>query len=198
MALRTTDFSDPAVQAITREVASLAARPEQHRRLLDAAPPEQLSIAAPHPVYVLGLDAVAEGAGLERAEQVGQRCLIMSDDGAVATAEIADPEASAGVTTTRGPFTEATVKTIDEVEAWSEVEREDFEMRLLRIPALYLMALWLHREDGTEDLFSPLEPAPLSLDPQASYSWEELAKVLRPEAQKVLEGPDYRSGTSPA
>ncbi|HEX5928717.1 MAG TPA: hypothetical protein VFY48_04910 [Solirubrobacterales bacterium] len=189
MALRAAKFSDDAVQAITAEVANLATRPAQYERLLGGAPPENLTIAAPHPVYSLGLDALVEGSGLERAEQVGQRCLIMNDENAVATAEIVDEAGGSGVTTTRGPFTHSTVTTIDEVEGWQKVEEGDYEMRLLRIPALYLMSLWAHSADGETDLFSPLEPAPQGLDPKQSYSWEELAEVLRPLAKKQLDGP---------
>ena len=122
----------------------------------------------------------------------------MSSDNAVATAEVVDPEGNAGVTTTRGPFTAATVTTIDEVEGWDEVAEQDFEMRLLRIPALYLMTLWLHREDYVGDLFSPLEPAPEGLDPQARYSWGELVEVLRPQAEKVLERPEGTVEPRPA
>ena len=38
MALHTTDLSPAAVQAITDEVANLAAQPERHERLLAGAP----------------------------------------------------------------------------------------------------------------------------------------------------------------
>ena len=190
MSLRAREFSPSAVKAIAGQVANLAARPEQRERYLAGAAPEQLKLAAPHPVYTLSLKALAGNADVEEAELVGQRCLILSDDDAVATAEIVDPEGSDGVTTTRGPFTEATVATIDEVEGWDEVRERDYEMRLLRIPALYVMALWLHDEGGGEDLFSPLAPVPEGLDEHKRYTWDELSEILQQQAKRLLDNPE--------
>ncbi|HET6998209.1 MAG TPA: hypothetical protein VFI03_06430 [Solirubrobacterales bacterium] len=190
MSLRATEFSEDATKAIATEVAGLAARPEQRERYLGGAPVEKLKLAAPHLVYTLGLKDLAGNPGIDEAKPIGHRCLIMSNDDAVATAEIADPEGAEGVTTTRGPFTEATVATIDEVEGWDEVRERDYELRLLRIPALYVMALWLHDGDGGEDLFSPLAPVPEGLDEHKRYTWAELTDILRPQAARLLDAPE--------
>ncbi len=188
MSLRAAKLSPQATEAIASEVAGLAAHPASRERFLGGAGPEQgLQLAAPHPVYTMGLEALAGEPSIEEAELVGQRCLVVSEDQPVAAAEIGDSEAAGGVATTRGPFTEGTVAAIGEVERWDEVAERDYELRLLRVPALYVMALWLHGDEEGEDLFTPLAPVPEGLEEHARYSWRELTDALRPRARQQLE-----------
>ena len=92
MALRSVELSDSALETIRAGVARLAARPEFRDRALGGA---KLDAAAPHDVYTLGLAALAEGKGLQAAEPVGRRVLLMRDAAPVAAAELDDPEGGA-------------------------------------------------------------------------------------------------------
>jgi hypothetical protein len=60
---------------------------------------------------------------------------------------------------------------------------DEFELRLLRIPAVYSVNLWLH---GTRsDYLVPLEPAPPSLESGTIYEPEDALDHLRHDATEV-------------
>ena len=60
---------------------------------------------------------------------------------------------------TEGPFVAATDKAVKAIRKLPKLEAAGYELRLLRIPALYVMALWLH--SLVDDLVIPLEPSPI-------------------------------------
>lgn len=193
MTLRPAELSDSALETIRDGVARLADRPEYRDRALGAARAEPLELVAPHDVYTLGLDALAEGTGLGAAQPVGRRVLIMRAQEPVATAELDDPDGAGGLTATEGPFTEATAKAISEVESWPAVVEGDYELRVLRLPALYFMALWLKDRSDGDDLIVPLAPAPVGIEAGRSYDEEELLGVLRDRARWRLDAADDAS-----
>jgi hypothetical protein len=192
MALRSLALSDSALETIRAGVARLAARPEYRDRGLGRA--EGLDVAAPHDVYTVGLDALAAGGGLEAAEPVGRRVLLMRGADPVATAELDDPEGAGGLSANEGPFAEATARAISRVESWPEVADGDYELRVLRLPALYLMALWLKDESGDRDLVVPLDPAPAGIEAGRGYDADELLAELRERARSRLEDADDEAG----
>ena len=55
----------------------------------------------------------------------------------------------------------------------------DFEPRLLMAPALYVCAVWLFSETGTDDLFIPLAPAPAPYKPAPDTRAESLMQHLQ-------------------
>lgn len=193
MTLRPAELSDSALEAIREGVARLAGRPAYRDRGLGGAREEDLDVAAPHDVYTLGLDALAAGKGLEAARPVGRRVLIMRAEQPVATAELDDPEGGGGLSATEGPFTEATATAISQVEGLPAVSERDYELRMLRLPALYFMALWLKDEAGTNDLIVPLDPAPAGIEPGRTYDEDELLGELRKRARSRLEESDDES-----
>lgn len=185
MTLRPAALSDSALEAIRDGVAGLARRPEYRDRALGRA--EALDVAAPHDVYTLGLDALEAGQGLDAAELVARRVLIMRARDAVATAELDESET---LSATEGPFAAATAAAISQVESWPAVAEGDYELRVLRLPALYFMALWLKDESGNDDLIVPLEPAPDGIEGGRGYDEEEIVGELRERARARLAEAD--------
>jgi hypothetical protein len=120
---------------------------------------------------------------LEAAKPIAWRYLLVNEDTALSAAELIERED--GTLTfaemNTGPFVQATADIVAAAERLDEVSRGDFELRLLRVPSVYLVALWLRGNDA--DLLLPLPPAPDGLDAGHVYSPTEILVILRPQAQ---------------
>jgi hypothetical protein len=129
-------------------------------------------------VYFVGLDDVAQGRILSAARPTSWRYILINGDRAQAAAELSiddDVEVEGFSHVDGGPFVEsmlAGVAFAEEVEASRGV---DYELRLLSVPSLYLVALWLH---GAHDLLVPLAPAPGGLEPERAYTEEQMFPAL--------------------
>jgi hypothetical protein len=126
-------------------------------------PPGPLALAQPHQIFSLGLADLAAGRGLEAAKSTGWRYLVHAGENPVASAETSvAPTGSEHVFSAfnSGPLVASTVEAIRMVQGLPQVSRGTFEMRLLRVPALYFTALWVHGAQATDDVLVPLEPSP--------------------------------------
>lgn len=66
----------------------------------------------------------------------------------------------------------------------ARVREHDYEARLFRVPALSLLALWLHTA-GALDLFVAVGPPPPGLEPNRVYDDEEFMPAVRAAAGRV-------------
>jgi hypothetical protein len=189
MTLRVAEPSPDTIEAVRSQLSELAGRADFRARRLARANPTAIGLAAPHDVYTLGLDEIAAGAPLDAARVVGRRFLVMDGDDAVASAEVAEVDGS-GFQSNEGPFVAATAAAIAHAESDRELADGSFELRVLRIPALYLMALWLKDDDGGSDVVIPIAPAPAPLEPLRSYPPEKLMSELAGQARARLEAQD--------
>ncbi|MFC0097690.1 hypothetical protein ACFFKH_09130 [Micromonospora marina] len=143
---------------------------------------DSLDVSTPHQVFTLGLDDVLAGGGIDRAQPAGWRYLVEQAGQPVASAETtAGPDGSQEVSQfTEGPFVDATDKALKVVRKLPKLEAAGFELRLLRIPAVYQMALWLH--SAKEDLLVPLAPSSIGKEGKAmpaSEFFADLAELAR-------------------
>ena len=135
---------------------------------LSAAAPADLSLAVPHRVYNLGLADVKGRNPLGKAKPSAWRYLVLEQGAVIAAAEAVQRSPSAKPLfshTNEGPFVESTAKAIEAAEQLPEVETGKYELAVLRVPALYVVALWL-KGTGTkppDDILIPLDPAPAGL-----------------------------------
>lgn len=155
-------------------------------KALRGARKEQLDVTTPHRVFTMGLDDVASGAGLDRAQPGGWRYLVEDGGQLIASAEATERDDGGFELSqfTEGPFVAATDKAVKAVRKLPQLAAAGFELRLLRIPALYMMALWLHA--AAADLLVPLAPSPIGKDGKAMLASEffgDLADEVRPAAQ---------------
>ena len=156
--------------------------------------PEELSHSEPHPVYVATLDDLVAGKLLAGAKQTSWRYLLVQGDAPVAEAELAaarrGKQRAKGedlefLGLTHGPFTRATVDALSAAEQLPQVARADYELRLLKVPAVYLVALWLHGDD--QDILVPVGDPPAGLERNKPYSEQEILVALRDVAVRTKE-----------
>jgi hypothetical protein len=143
-------------------------------------------LSAPHPVYTASAQHVIDGGVLAAAQLTGWRSIVSKDGQPVAALE------SDG-SVHQGPFVAGTVDAARVAEERFGGDARDFELRLLRIPAAYTVALWLHAPD--DDVLIPLAPAPPSLRPNQPVSEAEFTAALQPLAQARLTSPDRTSSS---
>ncbi len=158
---------------------------------------ESLSHSEPHPVYFVPLDALADGKLLAAAKQTSWRYLLVQDNAAIAEAELSvgrrgakgaagRPLEFAGLT--HGPFAAATVDALGAAERLPQVASSDYELRLLRIPAVYLVALWLH--GATDDILIPMGDPPGGLKKNQPYTESAVIEALRGAAGQAKQFDD--------
>jgi hypothetical protein len=151
-------------------------------KALRGARKDHLALSAPHQVFTMGLDDITSGAGLDRARPVGWRFLIEEDGKLIASAETTPaPDGTHEVSHfNEGPFEAATDNAMKAVRKLPQLQAVDYELRLLRIPALYMMALWLHAP--ATDLLVPLSPSPIGKEGKpvpATQFFTDLAELAR-------------------
>lgn len=80
----------------------------------------------------------------------------------------------------------STAAALRAAETLGPVQEGTFELRLLRVPALYLVALWRHASAG-DDLFMPLDPAPAPFEARRAYTDSDFAKLTAGLARDAIE-----------
>jgi len=158
-----------AVAAVVREhLVRMSTLGRFRTKRLSAAAPASLSLAVPHRVYNLGLSDIKGANSVGKAKPSAWRYLVVEEGTVIAAAEAIQRTANAKPlfsNTNEGPFVDSTAKAIEAAEHLPEVEAGNYEIAVLRVPALYLIALWL-KGAGTkppDDIFIPLDPAPAGL-----------------------------------
>nr|WSY56518.1 hypothetical protein OG999_44545 [Streptomyces sp. NBC_00886] len=135
----------------------------------------------PLPVHVL--DRITpEGTAVTRL--AGWRFLIRCGDRAVAAAEtMLTPDGWAFSHFFEGPYIASTERALRQAENMKGA----YQPRLLSVPGLYMLTLWLHEDltaDGTDghpaatDLLVPLAPAPPGIAAHRPHRVAELLPVL--------------------
>jgi hypothetical protein len=186
MTLRGAAMTDESIEVVRSQLSELAGREGFPQRALNRADPAALALAAPHDVYFLGLRDIAAGASLDAATLVGRRVLVMDGATPIASAELGERDDDFRFQANEGPFVESTAAAITRAEADPELADGDYEVRVLRIPALYFMGIWLKHERDGSDVVIPLDPAPALVDAQRKYAPDELLAELREPARARL------------
>lgn len=144
-----------------------------------------LALSQPHQVFTLGLSDLLAGNGLNTMRPTGWRYLIQDGDNALAAAEAVSTGAGdehVFSTFNEGPFVASTAAALKSVQGLPQVAAGSFEPRLLHVPAIHAMGLWLHNAEAGNDLVVPLAPSPIDSPagqaiPIAQYLQEVAAKA---------------------
>ena len=146
---------------------------------LAAARIESLHLSLQHAVYNLTAEDVVTGLGLAAASLTAWRHLVDHDGAAVATVELTAGGAADGYLVIEGPRAAGFAAAVDRAEALDEADPIDFDLRVLRVPALNVELVWLSGPDPAHDLFLPVDPAPAPFEPSRSYTVPEALAGLR-------------------
>jgi hypothetical protein len=151
----------------------------------------------PHPVYELGLDDLAEGKGLEAARLVAWRYLLIDNNQVRQAAEITEDPRSGGsqFNALTSGFAAGAEQAFGLAERLPEVQKTAYEVRSLRVPALYVMALWLRDSHGGEDRFIVLPPTFPPFPPLQPYKGSDLLALLHQQAAR--KAPLEKQATPP-
>ena len=118
---------------------------------------------------------------LADAPMTAWRYLVEQNGAAVASAEVGvDPTGSVRGFDhlNEGPFVQATAAAERAAAKLPQVRDGRVEARIVRIPALYVMALWLKNLDGDDDVVIPMAPAPQFLEANRPYTEREFLNAL--------------------
>lgn len=154
------------------------------------------SLGSPMPVYHLGADALAERRGLAAASQVGWLTSVRNDTevmGSLEFAPVARPRKGQPpvrfASFTQGPLHRGIADVV--AAETKRVGRRRVKARLLRAPAVYLLALWLEEGDG--DTLVAIAPAPPPLKAGEPLPAVKALAALASSAKQAVAGDDARN-----
>ncbi|GHF75218.1 hypothetical protein GCM10010218_65300 [Streptomyces mashuensis] len=173
----------PALRSIRTALGSpTAVREDRTPSLRSARTP--LTAGDPLPVHVLE-QAGARGTAA-RTRLTGWRFLIKDGDRAVAAGEaMPTPDGWAFSHFFEGPYLASTERALAQAEALPT----PYQPRLLSVPGLYMLTLWLHADitaDAAFELFAPgdvlipLAPAPPGIAAHRPHRAADLLPLLTP------------------
>lgn len=151
-----------------------------------AAGPE---VMEPYAIYSVGLGDILS-SGLDAAQLTAWRYLIVAGQHVVQAAEIFTPQKPGAVELnclTTGHAREME-DLLQKAETLPQVSHGDYEIRALRVPSLYLIALWLKDLQANRDLFLVVPPCVFPpFNPQDVYDRDEFLKLLKAAAAKRVQ-----------
>ncbi|MEU3985622.1 hypothetical protein AB0F77_37105 [Streptomyces sp. NPDC026672] len=170
----------PALRSVLAALGSPTAVREARTPALRSAQ-HPATAELPLPVHVL--DRITP-EGMSATRLTGWRFLIRCDERAVAAAEtMLTPDGWAFSHFFEGPYIPSTERALRQAETLQQT----YQPRLLSLPGLYMLTLWLHGDctaDGAEghpaatDLLVPLAPAPPGIAAHRPHRVAELLPVL--------------------
>lgn len=151
------------------------------RGALAASTSETLFLAAPHPVFNLGVADIRAPDALARTRMTGWRFLVLSRGTAVATVEFAardrrDEGCFSRVTD--GRMAPSSSRAIARAEDHPLVKVRRYALGMIRVAALDACALWLRElaGSGQHDLFAMVEPVP---GPMTAERWTSQIDLMQ-------------------
>lgn len=142
-----------------------------------------------HPVYNIPLSAIRRLEGTEKAELLSWRYLVRAGKRTIGAAEV-NPQEDRFVFASfnQGPYVKGTERVVEWAGSQQDLKRIEYEFRVLRLPSLYVMALWLHAQDD-RDWIIPMDLAPAHLKAHRKYTSTEFCEALAPLVRSPSQVP---------
>jgi hypothetical protein len=154
-----------------------------------AAPGAEPVPVPPQPIFTVGLDDLVTAGGRAAAAEsaIAPPTWRQSRFGPTGRPEVSEVHAEAdpgSVATGNDRFSPMIREALAVADGDSRVREQEYEARLYRVPALSLLALWLHADDAP-DLFVPVGRPVGELEPNRVYDDGEFMTRLRAEAERI-------------
>jgi len=147
----------------------------------------------PHPIHTIGLNDLVNLNDISQIKHIAWRFLLGSKDEAHAALEVAisreNNEGHHFHHINRGPFVQGTLNALKELREL-DVPGE-FEFHVIRIPAIFIMAIWLKSMDDSESYFYALEPTHHVIKPNSLVHSNEFFETLIEPAAEQLKMDKY-------
>ncbi|MFE2877377.1 hypothetical protein ACFXG6_27425 [Streptomyces roseus] len=163
---------------------------------LTALQADHLELSMPHTMHTIQLNDLVARRPLGDSAVTGWRYLASRAGRVLASSELsgsADGESIALEQVNMGPYVESTAQALAHLSENEVIQAGDYELRVLKIPALCAFVLWLAPADSGRNLFIPLEPAPDYLTAGRIYREGEMLDALEGPARLRLEFDDSRN-----
>ena len=163
-------------------------------------PPETATAAEgalpPQPVYTVGLDELGATGMAEESASTAPSWRVSRFDAAGRSEVVELRDGAAGQPVSAGddrfgPLIREALAVAGEDD---RVKSHDYEARLYRVPALTLLALWLHSPTSV-DLFVPVGPAPPGLERNRLYEDPDFTAAINEAAASLRESYDAAENT---
>jgi hypothetical protein len=146
-------------------------------------------VKAPYPIYTATIDGLYAGGGLSSAELTAWQYVIESGGVAESTAEVAvadfnaDPEVALDYASEQpASYTQALLAAVDDANARPEsTAASNFELRILRVPGMNILAIWLQR--AGEDVLRLVRGSRAGLVAGRWVTETEFLEAIRPLAE---------------
>jgi hypothetical protein len=111
--------------------------------------------SAPHRLFSVELQDLAQGKGIDAARPVGWRTFLVDGQSVVGLAEVAERGGALAneASVFEGALVERSSEAIEAADQSGAGAADPYELRILQVPALHVLAAWLH---GPKDLFVPV------------------------------------------
>ena len=183
MAIRLQHAPERAIQSIGAALKAL----REMRVQPFALPAEEARevLHHPHTIYHIGLEDLAAGRGIGSAKPVRWAYLVGSKGEATAIAEVTYDRQELSQLN-QGPYAAGISDALARAEKAKEIQAGDYEFSLVRIPGIYVVALWLKDVKSGAHVFVPVAPAPQDFEPGRIYPEEEFLGIARQLAARAL------------
>lgn len=187
MAINIQTPPEESVEALKKGVQKYVRIKKEGRKALKSLKEDKEPSHLPHKIYTLGLDDIKAGKGLESTKLIGWRYILQGDGETAFAAEIehdAKVNKHEFLGVNKGPFVEQTLSALNAVHQNKKVASDSFDLSVLRVPALYVMTLWLQHKDSKKDIMIPLPPVHHFLEAGKLYTIKEFTGILADAAKE--------------
>jgi hypothetical protein len=142
-------------------------------------------------VFTLGLRDITDTTiGIQGAKSAGWRFLAGSPLGPAVSGDVIQPVAGGAPKMTgvsSDPLVAAAIRAVNEVETLPEVQRQNYELQVLRIPGALIEAFWLKSQIAGNDLAVPLLTRSKQLQLMRAYPMDDFLGIVRALIPTFLE-----------